>query len=57
MKAQGKVKGILIEGNDGKEYLLGLGPTERIGPPTLSRRQATARSSRLRIVWKRPKWP
>ncbi len=37
MKAQGKVKGILIEGNDGHEYLLGFGPTKS---PTLSRRQA-----------------
>jgi len=37
MKAQGKVKGILIEGDDGQEYLLGFGPTERTGPPTLSR--------------------
>jgi hypothetical protein len=26
MKGQGKVKGILIEGNDGHEYLLGFGP-------------------------------
>jgi hypothetical protein len=25
MKAHGAVKGILIEGNDGQEYLLGLG--------------------------------
>jgi hypothetical protein len=34
------VKGILIEGNDGQEYLLGFGPTEQSGPPILSRRQA-----------------
>jgi hypothetical protein len=40
MKAQGKVKGILIEGNDGQEYLLGFGPTEQRGAPILSRRQA-----------------
>ena len=26
MKGQGKVKGILVEGNDGHEYLLGFGP-------------------------------
>jgi hypothetical protein len=37
MKAQGKVKGILIEGSDGHEYLLGFGPTNA---PTFSRRQA-----------------
>lgn len=40
MKAQGKVKGILIEGNDGHEYLLGFGPTEQTKSPTLSRQQA-----------------
>ena len=35
------VKGILIEGRDGQEYLLGFGrqPTgQMMGPPTLSRR-------------------
>jgi hypothetical protein len=37
MKAQGKVRGILIEGNDGHEYLLGFSPAKS---PTLSRRQA-----------------
>ena len=26
MKGQGKIKGILIEGDDGHEYLLGFGP-------------------------------
>jgi hypothetical protein len=36
MKGQGKVKGILIEGNDGHEYLLGFGPAKS---PILSRRQ------------------
>jgi hypothetical protein len=36
MKAQGKVKGILIEGSDGHEYLLGFGPNNA---PTFSRRQ------------------
>ena len=40
MKAQGKVKGILIEGRDGHEYLLGFGLTEQTKSPTLSRRQA-----------------
>lgn len=39
MKARGKVKGILIEGSDGHEYLLGFGPMEPIKSPTLSRRQ------------------
>lgn len=39
MKAQGKVKGILIEGTDGHEYLLGFGPTEQTKSPTLSRRR------------------
>ena len=40
MKARGKVKGILVEGSDGHEYLLGFGPTEQTKSPTLSRRQA-----------------
>jgi hypothetical protein len=35
-----KVKGILIEGNDGHEYLLGFSPDEQPKPPILSRRQA-----------------
>jgi len=39
-KAQGKVKGILIEGNDGHEYLLGFGPSGQTKSPTLSRRQS-----------------
>jgi hypothetical protein len=37
MKAQGKVKGILIEGSDGHEYLLGFGPANA---PVFSRRRA-----------------
>jgi hypothetical protein len=37
MKGQGTVKGILIEGNDGDEYLLGFGPAKS---PIFSRRQA-----------------
>jgi len=37
MNAPGKVRGILIEGNDGHEYLLGFSPAKS---PTLSRRQA-----------------
>jgi hypothetical protein len=40
MEARGKVKGILIEGSDGHEYLLGFGPAERTKSPILSRRQA-----------------
>ncbi len=39
MKAQGKVKGILIEGGDGHEYLLGFRPTEQAKSPILSRRR------------------
>jgi hypothetical protein len=37
MKGQGKMKGILVEGNDGHEYLLGFGPDKS---PIFSRRQA-----------------
>jgi hypothetical protein len=37
MKGQGKVRGILIEGSDGHEYLLGFGPAQS---PIFSRRQA-----------------
>lgn len=44
MKAQGTVKGILIEGNDGHEYLLGFGPTNA---PILSRRQADGSFAQL----------
>jgi hypothetical protein len=40
MKAQGAVKGILIEGNDGAEYLLGFSSTQPARMPILSRRQA-----------------
>src|SRR5262245_36254816 len=32
------VKGILIEGNDGREYLLGFPPTQQNRSPILSRR-------------------
>lgn len=39
MKAQGTVRGILVEGSDGHEYLLGFSPTRPIPTPTLSRRQ------------------
>ncbi len=37
MKGQGKVKGILVEGNDGHEYLLGFGSDHS---PIFSRREA-----------------
>ena len=37
MKGQGTVKGILVEGNDGHEYLLGFGEDRS---PIFSRRQA-----------------
>ena len=43
MKAQGTVKGILVEGSDGHEYLLGFSPTRPVPTPTLSRRQADGR--------------
>jgi len=33
MKGQGKVKGILIEGNDGHEYLLGFGRSHQANWP------------------------
>ncbi len=53
MKGQGKVKGILIEGNDGHEYLLGFGPESS---PVFSRRQADGgRLSRWRMYGERPK--
>jgi len=47
MKGQGKVKGILIEGNDGNEYLLGFGPDKT---PILSRRQADGTFEQLKDV-------
>lgn len=40
MKARGEVKGILIAGDDGHEYLLGFDPTEQAKSPIFSRRQA-----------------
>lgn len=39
MKPQERVKGILIEGSDGHEYLLGFPATGPTRSPTLSRRQ------------------
>jgi len=38
MKARGTVKGILIEGSDGAEYLLGFSRAQPAPTPILSRR-------------------
>jgi len=43
MRAQGTVKGILFEGSDGQEYLLGFSPAQPTPTPILSRRQADGR--------------
>ena len=43
MKGQGTVKGILVTGDDGQEYLLGFEPTRPVPTPTLSRRTADGR--------------
>ena len=43
MKAQGTVKGILFQGSDGHEYLLGFSPAQPTPTPILSRRQADGR--------------
>jgi hypothetical protein len=43
MKAQGTVKGILVVGDDGQEYLLGFEPTRPVPTPVLSRRGADGR--------------
>jgi hypothetical protein len=48
MKARGKVKGILIEGNDGHENLLGFGPTEQTSAS--SRRAASDVLSYVMVV-------
>ncbi len=40
MKGRGKVKGILIEGGDGHEYLLGFQTVGHAQAPTFSRRHA-----------------
>jgi len=52
MKGQGKVKGILVEGNDGHEYLLGFGPDNS---PIFSRRQADGTFEPLEDVWRASK--
>jgi hypothetical protein len=46
MKGQGKVKGILIEGNDGHEYLLGFGPDNS---PIFSRDYLASRLARPQL--------
>lgn len=43
MKGQGTVKGILVAGSDGYEYLLGFDPGQPVPTPVLSRRQADGR--------------
>jgi hypothetical protein len=50
MKAQGTVKGILVEGSDGHEYLLGFSPTRPTPTPVLSRREADGRFQRLEDI-------
>jgi hypothetical protein len=40
MKGRGNIKGILIQGDDGHEYLLGFGATEQPKSPIFSCRQA-----------------
>jgi len=52
MKGQGRVKGILIEGNDGQEYLLGFGPDNS---PIFSCRQANGTFEPLEDVWRASK--
>ena len=43
MKGQGTVRGILVAGSDGHEYLLGFEPGQSVPTPVLSRRQADGR--------------
>ena len=49
MKGQGKAKGILVEGTDGHEYLLGFGPDNS---SIFSRRQAGGTFAPLEDVWR-----
>jgi len=51
MKAQGTVKGILIQGGDGAEYLLGFSAAGRPPTPILSRRQADGTFSPVEDAW------
>ncbi len=55
MKAQGKVKGILIEGGDGHEYLLGFSATREAKSPILSRRLADGTFEPLDDIWEASK--
>lgn len=55
MKAQGTVKGILFEGSDGAEYLLGFAGTEPTLTPTLSRRQADGTFRPVEDAWEASK--
>ena len=50
MKAQGTVKGFLVEGSDGHEYLLGFQPTRSVPTPVLSRRRADGRFEPLEDI-------
>ena len=43
MTGLGAVRGILVEGSDGHEYLLGFSMGQAVPTPTLSRRQAGGR--------------
>ncbi len=43
MRGRGSVKGILVTGDDGHEYLLGFEPTHPQPTPVLSRRSADGR--------------
>jgi hypothetical protein len=55
MKAQGTVKGILIEGSDGAEYLLGFRPAQPVPTPILSRRQTDGSFSAVEDPWEASK--
>jgi hypothetical protein len=55
MKAQGTVRGILFEGSDGAEYLLGFAATQPTPTPTLSRRQADGTFRAVEDVWEASK--
>jgi hypothetical protein len=55
MKAQGTVKGILFEGSDGAEYLLGFAGTQPTPTPMLSRRQADGTFTAVEDPWEASK--
>ena len=56
MKGRGKIKGILIEGDDGHEYLLGFGPRINAGRRSSAAGKSMVRSSRSRIPSRRRNW-